>query len=72
MAVVECRTMHEDNLSIDEQKELLKALRQIRVTNNQLLREVERLQDGRWKDWLGGAIVGYLVSLVAKVLGLPP
>ncbi len=64
--------MHENNLSADEQRELLETLHQIRITNIELLNQVERLQKGRWKDWLGGAIVGYLVSLLAKLLGLPP
>lgn len=67
-----------DPLSDEEVRELFRILRMLEQAedrraeeNRKLSRLLEERDKRRWLDWVGGALVGLILTLLARALGLP-
>lgn len=67
-----------DPLSDEEVRELFRVLHMLEQAedrraeeNRKLSRLLEERDKRRWLDWVGGALVGLILTLLARALGLP-
>ena len=59
-----------DPLSDEEVQELFEILRTLRKRADQQKRLLESLRRRRWVDWVAGALVGLVLTIMAHLLGL--
>ena len=59
-----------DPLSDEEVQELFEILRTLRKRADQQKRLLESLRRRRWGDWVAGALVGLVLTIMAHLLGL--
>ena len=59
-----------DPLSDEEVQELFEILRTLRKRADQQKRLLESLRRRRWVDWVAGALVGLILTIMVHLLGL--